>query len=75
MQLHVSALDKENQFVKGLGESDFKVQEDGRPQTITGFEVAEKLPLTIGLVVDGSGSMEKSMPFVHDASVRALPRA
>jgi VWFA-related protein len=68
VQLHVSALDKENRFVKGLAESDFKIQEDGRPQTITGFEVAEKLPITIGLVVDGSGSMEKSMPFVHDAS-------
>ncbi len=68
IQLHVSALDKDNRFVKGLAESDFKVQEDGRPQTITGFEVAEKLPITVGLVVDGSGSMEKSMPFVHDAS-------
>ncbi len=69
VQLHVSALDKENRFVKGLGEGDFTVEEDGRRQTITGFEIAEKLPLTIGLVVDGSGSMEKSMPFVHDASV------
>jgi VWFA-related protein len=68
VQLHISALDKENRFVKGLGESDFKIQEDGRPQAITGFEVAEKLPITVGLVVDGSGSMEKSMPFVHDAS-------
>ena len=68
VQLHISAIDRDNRFVKGLGESDFKVQEDGRPQTITGFEVAEKLPITIGLVVDGSGSMEKSMPFVHDAS-------
>jgi VWFA-related protein len=68
VQLHVSALDKENRFVKGLGESDFKIVEDGRPQAITGFEVAEKLPITVGLVVDGSGSMEKSMPFVHDAS-------
>ena len=68
VQLHVSALDKDNRFVKGLAESDFKIQEDGRPQTITGFEVAEKLPITVGLVVDGSGSMEKSMPFVHDAS-------
>jgi hypothetical protein len=56
VQLHVSALDKDNKFVKGLAESDFKIQEDGRPQTITGFELAEKLPLTIGLVVDGSGS-------------------
>jgi VWFA-related protein len=68
VQLHVSALDKESRFVKGLAESDFKIAEDGRPQTITGFEVAEKLPITVGLVVDGSGSMEKSMPFVHDAS-------
>lgn len=68
VQLHISALDKDNRFVKGLTEADFSVQEDGRPQAITGFEVAEKLPLTIGLVVDGSGSMEKSMPFVHDAS-------
>jgi VWFA-related protein len=68
VQLHVSALDKDNRFVKGLTETDFAVQEDGRAQTLTGFEVAEKLPLTIGMVVDGSGSMEKSMPFVHDAS-------
>ena len=68
VQLHVSALDRDNHFVKGLSETDFSIQEDGRAQALTGFEVAEKLPLTIGLVVDGSGSMEKSMPFVHDAS-------
>ncbi len=68
VQLHISAMDKDNHFVKGLTEGDFSIQEDGRPQKVTGFEVAEKLPLTIGLVVDGSGSMEKSMPFVHDAS-------
>lgn len=67
VQLHISALDKSNHFVKGLAEGDFAVQEDGRPQKITGFEIAEKLPLTIGLVVDGSGSMDRSMPFVHDA--------
>ncbi len=68
VQLHVSAVDKGNRFVPGLGEGNFKVQEDGRPQEITGFEIAEKLPLTIGLVVDGSGSMEQAMPFVHEAS-------
>ena len=68
VQLHVSAVDKSNRFVPGLAQTDFKVQEDGRPQEITGFEIAEKLPLTIGLVVDGSGSMEKAMPFVHEAS-------
>ncbi len=69
VQLHVSALDKEGRFVKGLTKEDFSIREDGKPEEMTGFEVAENLPLTIGLVVDGSGSMEKSLPFVHDASV------
>jgi VWFA-related protein len=68
VQLHVSALDKGGHFVKGLARDDFSVQEDGRRQTISGFEIADKLPLTIGLVVDGSGSMEQGLPFVHEAS-------
>jgi len=68
VQLHVSALDKSGHFVKGLAQSDFTIREDGKTEEMTGFEVAENLPLTIGLVVDGSGSMEKSLPFVHDAS-------
>lgn len=68
VQLHVSALDKSAHFVKGLTRDDFSVQEDGRRQALTGFEVAENLPLNIGVVVDASGSMEKGMPFVHEAS-------
>lgn len=67
VQLHVSALDKSGHFVKGLAREDFAVKEDGKPQPMTGFEVAENLPLTVGLVVDSSGSMEKSMPYVRDA--------
>ncbi len=68
VQLHVSALDKEGRFVKGLALDDFSIREDGRPQTATGFEVAENLSLNIGLVVDSSGSMEKGMPFVREAA-------
>lgn len=68
VQLHVSALDKTGHFVKGLAKDDFAIQEDGRPQPVTGFEVAENMPLNVGLVVDASGSMEKGMPFVHDAA-------
>jgi VWFA-related protein len=68
VQLHVSALDKRGHFVKGLAREDFSIQEDGRKQAISGFEVADKLPLTIGLVVDGSGSMEKGLSFVHESS-------
>jgi VWFA-related protein len=68
VQLHVSALDKGGKFVKGLTREDFAVQEDGKPEALTGFELAENLPLNIGVVVDASGSMEKGMPFVHEAS-------
>ncbi|MDO8515777.1 MAG: VWA domain-containing protein [bacterium] len=67
VQLHIAAFDKAKHFAKGLSENDFAIEEDGRPQKITGFEVAENLPIAVGLVVDGSGSMEKSMPFVHNA--------
>jgi len=67
VQLHISAIDKDGRFTKGLGKDDFRVSEDGRPQTVSGFEVAENLPLNIGLVIDSSGSMEKGMPFVRDA--------
>jgi len=68
VQLHVSALDKGGRFVKGLAQGDFSIKEDGKPEELSGFEIAENLPLTVGLVVDGSGSMEKSLPFVHEAS-------
>ena len=67
VQLHVSALDREGHFVKGLAEPDFSVSEDGRPQKLLSFEVAQNLPLNVGLVIDGSGSMRKAMEFVHDA--------
>ena len=67
VQLHVSVVDKASHFVPGLTREDFAVAEDGRPQKITGFEVAENLPLNIGLVIDSSGSMEKGMPFVREA--------
>jgi VWFA-related protein len=67
VQLHVSALDRAGHFVPGLAEGDFSVLEDKKPQKLLSFEVAKNLPLNIGLVVDGSGSMRKTMDFVHTA--------
>ena len=67
VQLHVSALDRKGRFVAGLGEPDFSVSEDGKRQTLISFEVARNLPLNVGLVIDGSGSMRKAMDFVHAA--------
>lgn len=54
--LHVSARDHKGDFVSGLRQDDFRVFEDGRPQVIQSF-THEDVPVSLGLVVDNSGSM------------------
>ncbi len=44
-----------------LTEKDFKVLEDGKPVTIAKFEYVKNLPLSIGMAVDTSGSMQFRM--------------
>ena len=68
VELHVSVFDSEGRFVKGLSKGDVTVFEDGVKQEISGFEFAEALPLSLGIVIDGSGSMKSSMPLVHEAA-------
>jgi Ca-activated chloride channel homolog len=54
--LPVTVRNREGQFVAGLNESNFRIFENGQLQTITLFQ-SEDTPVTIGLVVDRSGSM------------------
>jgi Ca-activated chloride channel homolog len=54
--LPVTVLDGKGQFVSGLEASNFRVYENGHPQTISLFR-SEEVPVTVGLVVDRSGSM------------------
>jgi hypothetical protein len=46
-------------LVLDLAKDDLSVVEDGVPQTIRYFSHAEQMPLSIGLVIDSSGSQEK----------------
>ena len=68
VELHISVYDGEGRFVKGLPKETFSIFEDGVRQEISAFEFAEALPLSLGIVIDGSGSMKKSMPLVHEAA-------
>src|SRR6476469_6096285 len=54
--LHVSVVEPHAGFVPGLPRDAFTVFEDGRPQPIQFFE-NEDTPVTVGLVIDNSGSM------------------
>jgi len=54
--LNVGVEDSRGRNIKGLTAGDFKLYEDGRPQMIKQFS-SEERPVTIGIVVDASGSM------------------
>jgi len=58
VMFNVTALDNDGDTVSGLTANNFRIFEDGRPQTIKIFR-PEDTPATIGLVIDNSGSMAK----------------
>lgn len=66
--LDVTVQDRDGGFVSGLDESNFQVYEDGRPQAIESFRYGD-VPVTVGLVVDNSGSMRRKRPQVVIAAL------
>jgi Ca-activated chloride channel family protein len=54
--LHATAQDHHGALVSGLGQDSFQVYEDGALQQIKYFS-HEDIPVTVGLVIDNSGSM------------------
>jgi Ca-activated chloride channel family protein len=54
--LHVSVVDGRAGYVAGLPKDAFAVYEDGRPRPIALFE-DDDTPVSVGLVIDSSGSM------------------
>jgi VWFA-related protein len=61
--LDISVKDPRGGYVGGLTKKDFQVTEDGRPREITQFGSVDT-PVTVGLVVDNSGSMRSKRPQV-----------
>lgn len=57
-----------SQLVQNLTKDDFDVYEDGVKQTILSFQHTD-LPVSIGLVIDNSGSMYKKRPSVNKAAL------
>jgi len=72
VNLLATVRDKKNQIVKNLTQNDFLLDEDGRPQSIKYFAQETNLPLSIGLLVDTSGSTRRVLPDEKSASYRFL---
>ncbi|MGB2623148.1 MAG: VWA domain-containing protein [Candidatus Acidiferrum sp.] len=71
--LHATVTDHRGNFVFGLGPDNFQVYEDGLAQKITYF-AHEDIPVTVGLVIDNSGSMRAKRNDVI-AGAEALARS
>jgi VWFA-related protein len=64
--------DKKGAIAKDLTQDDFTIDEDGKPQTIKYFSKEINLPLTLGLLVDTSGSMRRLIETERNASFKFL---
>jgi len=60
--------DKHGKYVSNLPQEDFTLEEDGRPQTIRYFEHESNQPLTLGLLVDTSLSVQSVLGEERKAS-------
>jgi Ca-activated chloride channel family protein len=69
--LDVSVRDAAGGFVSGLTKDSFKVYEDGKPQEISQF-ANQDIPVTLGIVVDESGSMRPKRSEVITAALTFL---
>lgn len=66
--LHATVVDQRARLVTNLNQNDFTVYEDGQPQKITRF-TREDIPVSIGILVDNSGSMRDKRQAVNTAAL------
>src|ERR1700730_13320123 len=66
--LHTSVLDDRGKFVEGLTQDNFRIYEDKTEQKLSVFK-REDIPVSMGLVIDNSGSMRDKRPRVNEAAL------
>jgi VWFA-related protein len=72
VNLPVIVRDKKGALVQNLTKDDFALTVDGHPQTIRYFDKDNDLPLTLGLLVDTSGSVRSELDVERIASAAFL---
>jgi Ca-activated chloride channel family protein len=72
--MHVSVLDNKGKLVTNLPQSAFKIYEDGVEQTIKLFR-REDVPVSMGLLIDNSGSMRDKRSRVAAASLALVKQS
>src|SRR5579864_7252576 len=66
--LHTTVIDDRGRFADGLKQDNFRVLEDKVEQKLSVFK-REDIPVSMGLVIDNSGSMRDKRPRVNQAAI------
>jgi VWFA-related protein len=74
VNLFVTVRDKSKRIVTDLKQDDFKVAEDGQDQKIAFFSKEVTLPITLGLLMDTSGSEQYMLGAIQDGASSFLNR-
>ena len=69
--LHATVVDDRQKLVTNLDKASFTVYEDGQPQQITSFR-REDIPVSLGILIDNSGSMRDKRPAVNQAALNLV---
>jgi len=74
VNLFVTVRDKNKRIVTDLKQEDFKIAEDGQDQKIAFFSKEVTLPITLGLLMDTSGSEQYMLGAIQDGASSFLNR-
>jgi VWFA-related protein len=74
VNLFATVRDKHKAIITGLTKDDFQVYEDGQLQEITNFSADSNLPITLGILLDTSGSEYYMLSGIKEAASRFLGR-
>src|SRR5215467_8995309 len=66
--------DKKKQIIPSLKKEDFRIFENEQEQKIAFFTAEKTLPITLGLLIDTSGSEQNRLPAEQEAATRFLNR-
>jgi len=69
--LHATVVDDKQHIVTNLDRTAFAVFEDGKPQNIISF-YNEDIPVSMGIVIDNSGSMREKRTKVNQAALNLV---
>ncbi len=72
VQLFFNVKDKHGALVPSLSKENFDLFEDGKPQTIKYFKAESDLPLTLGILIDSSGSQTRVLDMEKEVGASFL---